>query len=323
MRIATLQHRREERRCLALVTEAEELVLLKDSLAAGVLPRPGGLDDAAAERLLDPDGCDWLGPESLEVIEGLARDLVSGKARLADPGEWRLGPPVPNPGKIIAVGRNYMDHVREGQEIWAKRGRQVAIPEFPSAFAKYPSSLTGPDMPILMPAGIDDVDYEIELAVVIGRSALNVRPEDALSHVAGYTICNDVGARGIQRREMEAQIGITLAKNFPTFAPMGPWLVTADEVGDPQRLELRLDVDGDVRQAANTSDMIFKVADLIAYWSRIGLEAGDILITGTPSGVALAREEPEKYYLKPGQTVTAKIEKIGALRNVMERAGVA
>ena len=208
-----------------------------------------------------------------------------------------------------------MDHVREGQEVWAKRGRTVEIPTFPTAFAKFPSSLTGPFDPLPVPDGVDDLDYEIELAVVIGTPALNVTAERALGHVAGYAICNDAGARGIQRREMEAQIGIVLAKNFPGFAPMGPWLTTADAVGDPQALRLTLEVDGEVRQDASTADMIFPVAELIAYWSRTGLEAGDILITGTPSGVALARDEPAKFYLRPGQTVTARIETLGELRN--------
>ncbi|MEX0923479.1 MAG: fumarylacetoacetate hydrolase family protein [Rhodovibrionaceae bacterium] len=265
--------------------------------------------------LLDPRENAWLTPEGL----GLLAQLDAGHTDLdlspADLGAWRLGPPVPCPGKIVAVGRNYMDHVREGQEIWKKRGKTVEIPKFPSAFAKFPSSLTGPRDEIPLPEGLDDVDYEIELAVVIGSPALNVAKEDALGHVAGYAICNDVAARGIQRREMEAQIGITLAKNFPGFAPLGPWLTTADVVDDPQNLRVTLEVDGEVRQDANTSDMMFSVAELIAYWSPMGLEPGDILITGTPSGVALAREEPDKYYLRSGQLVTARIEGLGELRN--------
>ena len=148
-----------------------------------------------------------------------------------------------------------------------------------------------------------------------GAAALNVPAGRALGHVAGYAICNDAGARGIQRREMESQTGIVRAKNFPGFAPMGPWLTTVDAVGDPQSLRLTLEVDGDIRQDASTADMMFPVAELIARWSRTGLEAGDILITGTPSGVALAREEPAQYYLRPGQTVVARIEKLGELRN--------
>ena len=153
--------------------------------------------------------------------------------------------------------------------------------------------------------------------MVIGRRALDVGAGEALGHVAGYMVCNDLAARGIQRREMESQIGISLAKNFPTFAPMGPWLTTADDVPDPQKLRLRLTVDGDVRQDASTADMMFPVAELISYWSRTGLEPGDILITGTPAGVALARETPEDYYLRSGQTVAAWVEGLGELRNTV------
>ncbi|WP_176245129.1 fumarylacetoacetate hydrolase family protein [Oceanibacterium hippocampi] len=265
--------------------------------------------------IVDPFGSFWLQPEGLAELAALDARRAALDLRPVDRPAWHWMAPVPRPGKIIAVGRNYMDHVREGQEIWKKRGKVVEIPKFPSAFAKFPSSLSGPRDEIRIPAGLDDIDYEIELAVVIGTAALNVSADEALRHVAGYAVCNDVATRGIQRREMETQVGITLAKNYPSFAPMGPWLTTSDVVGDPQSLRLVLDVDGDVRQDASTSDMIFPVAELISYWSSMGLEPGDILITGTPSGVALAREEPEKYYLRPGQTVTARIEGLGELRN--------
>ncbi len=268
--------------------------------------------------LLDPRVHDWLTPKGLARLAKLDKQRPSTGVAPVDMTGWRIGPPVPRPGKIIAVGRNYMDHVREGQEIWAKRGKKVETPKFPTAFAKFPSSLTGPYDEIRIPSGIDDVDYEIELAVIVGVAALGVTAERALDYVAGYAICNDVAARGIQRREMEAQIGITLAKNFPTFAPMGPWLTTADEVGDPQSLRVTLEVDGEVRQDANTADMMFSIRELVSYWSRMGLEPGDILITGTPSGVALARDEPERYYLRSGQTVAARIEKLGELRNLVQ-----
>ena len=307
MRIANLVHRDIGHRTLAFVDDA-----------GGAFPVPASAEATGAAlpaALTDPLGYRWLAPEGRARLAEVGARLDEAGAAPADPAVWRFGPPVPRPGKIIAAGRNYMDHVREGQEVWAKRGRTVEIPTFPTAFAKFPSSLTGPFDPLPVPDGVDDLDYEIELAVVIGTPALNVTAERALGHVAGYAICNDAGARGIQRREMEAQIGIVLAKNFPGFAPMGPWLTTADAVGDPQALRLTLEVDGEVRQDASTADMIFPVAELIAYWSRTGLEAGDILITGTPSGVALARDEPAKYYLRPGQTVTARIETLGELRN--------
>jgi len=316
MRIATLQHRREARTCLGFAGSDGAFITVPDALAAV----SGGRETVPMHKLMVPEAADWLQPAGLDMLATLKEAALAQGVAPADMNDWRLGPPVVNPGKIIAVGRNYMDHVREGQEIWAKRGKVVTIPQFPSAFAKFATSLCGPDSPILVPEGVDDVDYEIELAVVIGTRALNVSEADALNYVAGYTICNDVGARGIQRKEMEAQIGITLAKNFPNFAPMGPWMVTADEIPDPQTLEIGLEVDGEPRQRANTSDMIFSVPYLISYWSRVGLNPGDIMITGTPSGVALARDEPEKFYLRAGQTVTAWIDGIGVLRNTIADA---
>jgi acylpyruvate hydrolase len=193
----------------------------------------------------------------------------------------------------------------------------VELPTFPAAFAKFASALTAHREPIVLPEGVADVDYELELAFVIGRPAYRVPVEQALRYVAGYTICNDVGARQIQRKEMESQIGLTLSKNFPTFAPMGPWLVTADEIPDPQALEIDLTVNGEGRQRSNTADMIFPVAQIVSYWSQLGLEPGDMFTTGTPSGVALAMPEPARYYLKPGDVVRATIERIGTLENTV------
>jgi len=309
MRLANLWQPGGERNQLAFVEDEGAMRLVKDVAATLAV----NLDDA----LSDPSTPDWLMPEGLARLEDLEAQLPRAGAVPVDITTWRQGPPVTKPGKIIAAGRNYMDHVREGQEIWAKRGKKIEIPTFPTAFTKFSSSLSGPYDDILIPDGIDDVDYEIELAVIIGLPALDVSIKQALDHVAGYAICNDVAARGIQRREMEAQIGITLAKNFPTFSPMGPWLTTTGAISDPQDLQVTLEVDGEIRQDANTVDMIFPVAELVSYWSRTGLETGDILITGTPSGVALARDEPERYYLRSGQLVTARIDKLGELRNLV------
>ncbi len=307
MRLATLQQRDGCQRVLAFADDETHLYPV-----AGACDAQGQTADPAWN---DPDVPAWLLPESLERLRALDAGRAAAAPPAADLTHWRLFAPVPKPGKIVATGRNYLDHVREGQEIWAKRGKTVEIPKFPSAFAKFASSLSGPHDDIVLPAGLDDVDYEVELAVFIGRPALDVSRDAALEHVAGYAVCNDVATRGIQRREMEQQIGITLAKNFPSFAPMGPWLTTSDSVPDPQALGISLSVDGEVRQDANTSDMIFPVAELVSYWSRMGLETGDIIITGTPSGVALARPEPERFYLRAGQLVTARVEGLGALRN--------
>lgn len=307
MRYATLRHAETGRQRLAFVEAEDRCFFVADVLEA--------LGETMAAEKIDPLANHWLSPDMQAALADLDRRRGSLDLAPVDDPAWRFAPPVPKPGKIVAVGRNYMDHVREGQEIWKKRGKTIALPEFPTAFAKFATSLTGPFDPIRLPIGLDDVDYEVELAVIIGTPALNVTEERALDHVAGYAVCNDVAARAIQRREMEAQIGITLAKNFPTFAPMGPWMTAAAAIPDPQRLRISLSVDGDMRQDANTQDMIFPVARLISYFSATGLEAGDILITGTPSGVALAREEPDRYYLRDGQTVTAGVEGLGELRN--------
>lgn len=247
-------------------------------------------------------------------------DRIKALVQAADPlhvSAFDVGPPVPQPGKMIACGRNYLDHVAEGQKIWAKRGKVVEKPAFPTAFAKFASAITHHDAAIRIPAGITDVDYEVELAVVIGAEAYCVPVERALAYVAGYTICNDVATRPIQFMEMEQQIGIVMAKNLPTFAPMGPWMVTADDIPDPQALKIGLNVNGEVRQSAQTKDMLFSVAELVSYWSRIGLQVGDVILTGTPAGVATARPDDEKarYFLKDGDMVEAWISSIGTLQN--------
>lgn len=259
----------------------------------------------------------WITPEGISLARALqAQADSSGFAEaVVLLSDVTHGPPMPRPGKFLAVGRNYMNHVKEGQKIWAARGKTVAIPTFPAAFVKFHSGIVAHGMPIVLPDGVENVDYELELALVIGRPAYRVPVESALDYVAGYTICNDVGARQIQRLEMEAQIGITLSKNFRSFAPVGPWLVTADEIPDPQNLDIWLTVNGEQRQKANTSDMIFPVAQLVSYWSQIGLEPGDMITTGTPSGVALAMPEPERYYLRHGDVVKASIAGIGELQN--------
>jgi 5-carboxymethyl-2-hydroxymuconate isomerase len=263
----------------------------------------------------------WLNREGLARVR---RILASPAAALDtaahDPAHVAIGPPVPRPYSFIAAGRNYGDHLREGQRIWAERGKKVERAAHPTAFVKLGSAIIADGEAIRIPRGVDNVDYEIELVAVIGHPAFEVTRDAALDYVAGYTICNDVGARRIQRFEMEHQIGLTLSKNFPSFAPLGPWLVTADEIPDPQILDIELKVNGESRQKANTADMIFPIAELVSYWSRVGLQPGDMITTGTPAGVALARPEPARFYLKPGDIVEATIERIGTLRNPVAAA---
>jgi acylpyruvate hydrolase len=292
-----------------------------DLLAAAERWRGSFSDDGLRDRMCALHACTdgaWLSHEGV----AFARKLASAEATRSDShmnrlplASIRLGPPITRPGKFIATGRNYGAHLRESQAIWAARGRKVDGATFPTAFVKFPSAIIATEECIVIPPNVEAVDYEIELVVVIGRAAHNVPVDAALDYVAGYTICNDVGARQIQKQEMEHQIGLVMSKNFPSFAPLGPWIVTADEIPDPQVLALTLKVNNEVRQHASTEDMIFNVATLVSYWSRLGLAPGDMISTGTPSGVALARPDPDRYYLKPGDVVEASIERIGTLRN--------
>lgn len=216
--------------------------------------------------------------------------------------------PVPRPGKIIAMGLNFYDHAQENK---------VPVPEFPVAFLKAQTALVGPDEPVPYPRSTGELDYEIELAIVIGKKGKDIPKENALEYIAGYTIMNDLSARDIQHQEMQKRL-LLLAKSLDGFGPLGPYLVTRDEIPDPHNLgmELRVNKESEPRQKSSTGQMIFKVPDLIAYWSQMSLEPGDIITSGTPGGVALFRQpEPQAWFLKPGDVVEARIEGLGVLRN--------
>jgi 2-keto-4-pentenoate hydratase/2-oxohepta-3-ene-1,7-dioic acid hydratase in catechol pathway len=213
--------------------------------------------------------------------------------------------PIPRPGKIVAIGRNYADHA-------AETGGKSS--ENPRIIAKLPSSVTGPGSVVHRPAGVTKLDYEIELAVVIGKRTKLVSRARALDAVAGYTIINDVSAREFQFDVSPTQT--TFAKSMDEFCPMGPWILTADEIADPQNLKLQLHVNGELLQDGNTHDMIFDVAQLIEYISRyMTLEPGDIVSTGTPAGVGAFRKPPR--WLLPGDRVRLEIERIGVLEHAI------
>lgn len=213
----------------------------------------------------------------------------------------KLEAPIRRPGKIMGVGRNYLDHAKETNS---------SAPPFPMIFAKWANSIVGPGAPILVPPAVTQPDYEGELGVVIGRRCRDVAEADALDYVAGYLALNDVSARDWQFRTSQ----FTLGKSPDTFCPIGPALVTADEIPDIQDLRLRTVVSGEVMQEGHTSEMIFPVAHLIWDITRVmTLEPGDIIATGTPSGVGLART-PQRW-LRHGDVVRVEIERIGALEN--------
>lgn len=213
-------------------------------------------------------------------------------------------PPL-QPGKIMAIGKNYSDHAAEvGSAAYSR----------PAGFIKHVDTLIANGDTIRKPAWTDKLDYENELAVVIADECADVAADDAYAHVFGYTIMNDVSARDIQTAERK-EGNILIGKNFPTAAPMGPWVVTKDEVPDPHNLRLVTRVNGEVRQNANTATQIFHIPAQIAWYSHAGLYPGDIISTGTPAGVAAGYKGEGSWWLKNGDLVECEIEKIGVLRN--------
>ncbi|RPJ04178.1 MAG: FAA hydrolase family protein [Deltaproteobacteria bacterium] len=220
-------------------------------------------------------------------------------------------PPILHPGKMISAGMNYQEHL-------ADSGSDA--PEMPVAFSKFYSSLVGHHGKIYYTDQTTTLDYEIELAFVIGKKGKYIKRDEAMDYVYGYTIFNDVSERTLQFREMKQ--GLLLGgKNMDTFGPLGPWIVTKDEIEDPHNLRMILKVNGEIRQDSNTKYMMFHICDQIAYWSSLmSLHPGDLFATGTPSGVALGRKpHPELYYLKPGDRIEASIEGLGILMNQVVR----
>lgn len=253
--------------------------------------------DGETLHLLALDVGDVLGvlladPTSLPHAPGTAIDLDSAE----------ILAPIARPGSIIAVGLNYGDHAQESG---------LDRPSAPVTFPKLPQSIIGPDQTITWSAAqSSEVDYEAELALIISHDARDVPVDQALDHVLGYTACNDVSARDAQFSDGQW----LRSKSFDTFCPLGPWLVTPDELVDPQNLRISCRVNGETLQDSNTSEMIFGVAEIISYLSRfLTLRAGDVITTGTPAGVGFARTPPG--YLGDGDTVEIEIEGIGVLRN--------
>jgi acylpyruvate hydrolase len=245
--------------------------------------------------------CDYL-----EKLRGDDAKGLDGEALWIPLAETRLHATL-RPSKVIAVGRNYADHLKEvGVKI------DMAVP---SAWIKANSTITGPARDIEKPSFVTELDYETELAIVIGKRCKNVPESEAYGVIAGYTVMNDVSAREIARIERKEGNQL-LGKMFDGFAPMGPWLVTRDEVPDPMNLRVITRVNGEVRQNGNTCDMIWPIPKLIAYLSQMTLEPGDVISTGTPSGVAAGRKPGEpSWFLQPGDVLESEVESIGTMRN--------
>ena len=259
-----------------------------DTSVAGIAGMPGTMADALKG-----------GAAALDSLRNLAADPPETALLPAD--QVTLGPCVPQPGKIICVGLNYAKHAAEGGQ---------AIPETPVLFSKFNNSLAGPDEDVPLPASAVEYDYEVELTAVIGGTTRDVSVEDALDHVAGYCCSNDVSARDLQMLTGQWLLGKTLDK----FLPLGPWLVTSDELPDPQALGLRCWLNGELRQDSNTADMIFSVAEIVSYASRyMTLEAGDVISTGTPEGVIMGMDP--RVWMVAGDVVSVEVDGLGRLTN--------
>jgi 2-keto-4-pentenoate hydratase/2-oxohepta-3-ene-1,7-dioic acid hydratase in catechol pathway len=294
MKIGTL---RDGSATLPALIEGERAYRLDDVLGA-----MGGVPVAV------PDGADAATVLATPALAGAARAAIDALPDLITRGAapsyplYNLGPPVPRPGKIVCAGRNYAEHAKElGND----------VPTRPILFAKLVTSVRGPFDDVVRPREVDDLDYEAELCVVIGTGGRRIPKDRALAHVAGYCCANDVSARN-------AQLGLgdqwLRGKSFDSFCPIGPWIVSADEIPDPQALNVRCRVDGTLRQDGHTADMIFDVATLISYISdAFTLEPGDLILTGTPSGVAMGQKPPP--WLLPGQLCEIEIPGVGSIAN--------
>jgi len=274
-----------------LKTEIEELSLPSDMLSL-LKAGPKALDIAR-------QAIDFVSEQSTEA---------TGRRLTYDFKEVRILVPIPRPGKILCAGVNYRGHLEENP--------QATLPEEPFFFSKLPSVVIGPGEPIIHPKMTQQLDYEVELAAVIGQAA-HKTPEDVImSCIAGYTILHDVSARDIQFKDQQ----VTLGKNFDTFAPMGPCLVTTDELPEPGNLRLRSLVNGQVMQDSSTVDWVFPLPKLLSFLSHVmTLEPGDVVSTGTPAGVGAFQQPP--VFLKPGDVVTLEIEGIGRLENPVVAEG--
>ncbi|THF82175.1 fumarylacetoacetate hydrolase family protein [Cohnella fermenti] len=285
-----------------------------DAVRLGISTEAGVIDVAAAAAAAnlqatvgaDTDGCIAAGSRGLAELTA----LCEWASRQGEPGSWllpeaglRLAPCVLRPGKLLCVGLNYRKHAEE---------TGASIPAYPVLFSKFGNALAAHGDEIALPAASREVDYEAELAIVIGRAARDVPVAEALDHVYGYCCANDLSARDLQLRTSQWLLG----KSCDGFAPLGPWLVTADEVGDPNRLAIGCTVNGVARQRSDTSDMIFRCDEIVSYVSRhMTLLPGDVILTGTPEGVVLGYPESERVYLRRGDIAEVEIAGLGRLRN--------
>lgn len=241
--------------------------------------------------------------QSGDAAMAIARDIAAQESASLPFADVQLLAPIPNPSKVVAIGLNYLDHVRECN---------LPMPEVATMFCKFPSAICGSDSDIVWSSKLTEkVDYEAELAVVIGKTARNVSAGDALDHIAGYTICNDISARDLQLRPGDQWLR---GKCLDTFCPIGPALVTRDDISDPNALAIQCRLNGNIMQSSNTDQMIYRIPYLIEYLSAaFTLLPGDVIITGTPHGVGAFRDPP--VWLRDGDRLEVEIEGLGILSN--------
>jgi len=282
----------------------------------GVQTDQGVLDVAAANQTLrvsgvaeTPSALYSAGLEALPALKAFVQRALAdeGKAAwLLDPQRLQPGPCVPRPGKIICIGLNYRRHAKESN---------MEVPPVPVLFSKFQNAIAAPGEPVPLPPVAEKYDYEAELAVVIGKTARYVSEDQALEYVLGYCNANDVSARELQGKTSQWLLGKSLNK----FLPLGPYLLTADEAGDPQTWPVRCWLNDELRQDSNTADMIFSVAQLVSFISQyMTLDPGDLISTGTPEGVILGKPSP-RVWMKPGDTMTVEVGPLGKLTNPLVR----
>ncbi len=308
-----------------LISGAGRIIDLEGAFAA-VLARDIPTERACelASRMAPPDALAFIEGGAIcldaarKVIDAV-EDAAARNAPLTGPrGETidfaedavTICAPLANPRNFIASGKNFDNHLTEMQQ----SNRPVA-PRIPSGHPQYPCAIVGPGETVAYPKETRKLDYEVEMAMIIGRRARNVSREDALDYVFGFTVYNDLSARDMGEQEWGVPM---MQKNLPGFSPMGPCIVTRDELDDLESIGLRSYVNGELRQSSSIAHMRFKIADQISFWSQIGLEPGDIITTGTPGGVAAGRgNDEEPWWLNPGDVVDCVVDRVGTLRTVI------
>ena len=302
------------KRLLGAVISDSEIVDLEAAHAAAGRPREA-LPGDMLSLLAGGDPALAAARSALDYALGNPR----ATSRDGSPLTWsraqlRLLPAVPRPGKILHTSVNFSSHKTEvtkfKSEEWKAQNWGAFHYKHPTGFLQAPSSTVGTDAEVIIPRFTEQLDYEIEIATIIGRRAKNVSKENALDYVAGFCVFNDISARDIQSREHANKV-ILLGKSFDTSCPLGPWLTTRDEVPDPEHLQMQLRLNGELRQDANTSEMIYGIRELVAWWSQITLEPGDVITSGSPAGVIAGRDDA--VWLKPGDRIEATIERLGTL----------